>query len=109
MSIRSTSYLFTFFLTIAIGLGAYAQILTPATWQVSWSNEDVKVGEEVDVIFTVAIDKDWYLYSTDFDPDLGPMVTEFTFEPGSGCHAVVISCCPYHVGSGHDKPTRPFH
>src|SRR5690606_30244811 len=24
---------------------------------------------------------DWYLYSSDFDPELGPMVTEFSFEP----------------------------
>ncbi|MBS0000339.1 MAG: thioredoxin family protein, partial [Cyclobacteriaceae bacterium] len=26
-------------------------------------------------------DENWYLYSSDFDPDLGPMVTEFIFEP----------------------------
>ncbi|MEM8968142.1 MAG: cytochrome c biogenesis protein CcdA [Bacteroidota bacterium] len=88
MSIRSTSYLFTLFFILVISFRAYAQILTPATWQVSWSNEEMKVGEEVDVVFTVTIDKDWYLYSTDFDPDLGPMVTEFTFEPSSGYELV---------------------
>jgi len=60
---------------------ASAQILKPATWQTKATKNQVKVGEEVDLVFTVDIDEDWYLYSTDFDPDLGPMLTEFTFEP----------------------------
>ncbi|MEM6843276.1 MAG: cytochrome c biogenesis protein CcdA [Bacteroidota bacterium] len=88
MSIRSTSYLFLLFLTLVTSCEAVAQILTPAIWQVSWSDEDAKAGEEVDLVFTVTIDQDWYLYSSDFDPDLGPMVTEFTFEPGDGYELV---------------------
>ncbi|PVY38042.1 protein-disulfide reductase DsbD family protein [Pontibacter virosus] len=56
-----------------------AQVLKPASWSYDVSKKEVKVGEEVDLIFNVKIDKDWYLYSSDFDPDLGPMVTEFTF------------------------------
>ncbi|MEM9832385.1 MAG: cytochrome c biogenesis protein CcdA [Bacteroidota bacterium] len=88
MSIRSTSYLFLLFLTLVTSCEVVAQILTPAIWQVSWSDEDAKAGEEVDLVFTVTIDQDWYLYSSDFDPDLGPMVTEFTFEPGDGYELV---------------------
>jgi thiol:disulfide interchange protein DsbD len=65
-----------------------AQILQPARWQVAWSEDEAKVGEEIDLVFTVDIDKDWYLYSSDFDPDLGPMVTEFTFEPNDGYELV---------------------
>ncbi len=57
-----------------------AQVLHPAKWEVSLSEKAPKKGEEVNVIFDVKIDDDWYLYSSDFDPDLGPMVTEFTFE-----------------------------
>ena len=58
---------------------AQAQVLKPASWSYDVSKKEVKVGEEVELIFNVKIDKDWYLYSSDFDPDLGPMVTEFTF------------------------------
>jgi thiol:disulfide interchange protein len=60
---------------------ASAQILQPAKWKYEVSDRTAKVGEQVDLIFNVKIDDDWYLYSTDFDPDLGPMVTEFAFVP----------------------------
>ncbi|MBX0334149.1 thioredoxin family protein [Pontibacter sp. HSC-14F20] len=56
-----------------------AQVLKPASWSYDVSKKEVRVGEEVELIFNVKIDKDWYLYSSDFDPELGPMVTEFTF------------------------------
>ncbi|MEP2773729.1 MAG: cytochrome c biogenesis protein CcdA [Fulvivirga sp.] len=57
-----------------------AQILEPSSWEESSSKTEVEVGEEIDLIFTATIDKDWYLYSSDFDPDCGPIVTSFTFE-----------------------------
>lgn len=56
------------------------QILTPAKWQNSIDPINPQKGQEISVVFKATIDKDWYLYSSDFDPDLGPMVTEFTFE-----------------------------
>lgn len=58
-----------------------AQILKPAKWTTKASDKTVGIGEEIDLIFLVDIQKDWYLYSTDFDPELGPMVTEFVFTP----------------------------
>ncbi len=58
-----------------------AQILHPANWQHKFAKDTVRIGDEVDLIFDVTIDETWYLYSTDFDPDLGPKVTEFTFTP----------------------------
>lgn len=61
-----------------------AQVLHPANWKVSLSPSDPGVGTEATVIFEVEIQKDWYLYSSDFDPDLGPMVTEFSFLPQEG-------------------------
>ncbi|WP_033402483.1 protein-disulfide reductase DsbD family protein [Dyadobacter beijingensis] len=51
-----------------------------AHWTYSFSKPEVKKGETVDLVFTAIIDKDWYMYSSDFDPDLGPMLTTFTFE-----------------------------
>lgn len=41
----------------------------------------METGQEIDLVFRAEIQEDWYLYSTDFDPDLGPMVTEFRFVP----------------------------
>lgn len=63
-----------------VALLAQAQVLKPTVWSYGVSKKQVAVGEEVELIFNAKIDKDWYLYSSDFDPDLGPMVTEFSFE-----------------------------
>jgi len=63
-----------------ISLTGLAQVLTPSEWTHSVSKQQVEIGEEVELIFTAKIDSDWYLYSSDFDPDCGPMVTSFTFE-----------------------------
>jgi len=71
--------------TISIG---QAQILEPAHWEYTVSKSEVDQGEQVDLIFEVKIDKGWYLYSTDFDPDLGPMVTTFEFHPHSSYELV---------------------
>lgn len=56
-----------------------AQILEPAKWTTEVSKSEVRVGDELELIFKATIDPDWYLYSSDFDPDLGPQVTEFFF------------------------------
>lgn len=74
----------------------HAQILQPAHWSTTTSKSSVAVGDELDLIFNVLIDKDWYLYSSDFDPDLGPIVTEFTFKPNSTFELV-----------GEIKPVNP--
>jgi len=58
-----------------------AQIQKHAHWTYTLSKNDVKQGEIVDLVFTAVLDKDWYLYSSDFDPDLGPMLTSFTLTP----------------------------
>lgn len=60
---------------------ASAQVLKPAKWATDVSKKEVAIGEEIELIFNVEIQAEWYLYSTDFDPDLGPQVTEFTFTP----------------------------
>ena len=70
-------FLFTFLLSFPLS----AQILAPATWTYEAPLANLIEGDEVDLVFRVKIDSEWYLYSSDFDPDLGPMVTEFTFEP----------------------------
>jgi thiol:disulfide interchange protein len=57
---------------------SFAQILKPATWSWQLSSQSIKVGDEIDLIFKVAVDHDWYVYANDFDPDCGPMLTTVT-------------------------------
>lgn len=81
-------FIFSFFALVFTTSIAPAQVLKPATWSVKLAQPQVVVGEEVDVIFYVDIQEDWYLYSNDFDPDLGPMVTEINFEPAEAYELV---------------------
>lgn len=72
-----------FILSICLFVAGFAQAQVQkakAHWTYTFSKPEVKKGETVDLIFTATIDKDWYMYSSDFDPDLGPMLTTFTFE-----------------------------
>ena len=70
------------------GISSFAQILQPAKWNYEVSKKEVKAGETVELIFTATLTKDWYLYSSDFDPDLGPMVTTFAFTPNDSYQPV---------------------
>jgi thiol:disulfide interchange protein len=65
-----------------------AQVLQPAKWHYEISPKTVKAGQTAEVIFYADIQENWYLYSSDFDPDLGPMLTAFTFTPDAGFQTV---------------------
>lgn len=73
---------------LLITIAAWGQILKPATWTMNASKTDVKVGDEIELVFRAVIDPRWYMYATDFDPDCGPLLTEVSFEEGSGFEAV---------------------
>ncbi len=62
---------------------ASAQVQRHATWTHTFSKKDVRVGETVDLVFKATIDPGWYMYSSDFDADLGPMLTEITLTPNA--------------------------
>jgi len=64
-----------------------AQILTPAKWTYSTSTQNTKVGDEVELIFTATIEKDWYLYSSEF-PCEDPIKTNFILTPHSSFQLV---------------------
>ena len=72
-----TRILLFLFLSI-IGVSK-AQILTPSKWSVTPSNTKASVGDEIDILFNAKIDENWYLYSTEFDCEDGPMKTTFDF------------------------------
>jgi thiol:disulfide interchange protein DsbD len=76
MTLRNTIFLLSFFL----GVTSSAQILNPAKWSWATSKISVQTGEEIELVFTVTTDKNWYVYANDFDPDCGPMLTTITFE-----------------------------
>jgi thiol:disulfide interchange protein DsbD len=79
--IMKKSILSFWLLVILLSLSAYAQVLRPAQWSYSVSKPELNVGEEVDLLMTVTVDQDWYIYSSDLDPDLGPTPTTFSFKP----------------------------
>ncbi len=59
----------------------HAQLLQPASWTQRVSESAPKIGEEIELIFSAEIDSKWYLYSSDFALDPGPIPTSFSFEP----------------------------
>ncbi|TDE13625.1 protein-disulfide reductase DsbD family protein [Dyadobacter psychrotolerans] len=71
------SFLAFTFLTSTL---SYSQIQDVARWTYAFSKTDVKKGETVDLVFTAVVDNDWYIYASDFDPDLGPTLTTIKLE-----------------------------
>jgi len=73
-----TVLILLFLTTVQVSRG---QILTPAHWTPSASASSAAVGTDIDLIFKVTIDKNWYLYSSEFPCEDGPIKTSFTFKP----------------------------
>ncbi|HLT71017.1 MAG TPA: cytochrome c biogenesis protein CcdA [Cyclobacteriaceae bacterium] len=63
---------------------ASSQILTKVHWTSEISRTDVKVGDEVEIVFKATIDPGWYIYTVDFDPDCGPIPMTVTYETENG-------------------------
>lgn len=69
-------------LTFLLGLFhllALAQLKQKPTWQIKVSKNQLKPGDTTELIFTTNIEKDWYMYSSDFSEDVGPIVARFDF------------------------------
>jgi thiol:disulfide interchange protein len=61
-----------------------SQVVKPAKWTFETSQKNVKAGDEIDLIFKAKIDEPWYMYSSDFDPDCGPLLTRVQFNAIKG-------------------------
>jgi thiol:disulfide interchange protein len=61
-------------------LQGHAQLMKPAKLQAEPINQDLQVGDEIDLLFTATIDKPWYLYTTGFDPECGPILATISLE-----------------------------
>lgn len=81
---------------------SFGQILQPAKWNVEFSNKEVKVGDQLDVIFKVTIDKTWHVYSNDFDPELGPILIKFDFTENSS-YERIGEVKPINAHKHHDE------
>ncbi|WP_339608415.1 hypothetical protein, partial [uncultured Roseivirga sp.] len=49
---------------IGFALSAFAQFKQTTNWTFDASQKEVKVGDEVELIFKVNVIKDWYIYSS---------------------------------------------
>jgi thiol:disulfide interchange protein len=71
-------------LLLLFHVSVFAQIIAPPKWTIQLSEKDLKVGDEVKIVFKAQVPRDWYIYSNDFDPDLGPMLTELELSQSEG-------------------------
>jgi thiol:disulfide interchange protein len=62
---------------LLISFLAQAQLVKPPKWTFTLEPKELKVGEKATVIMEAEIPMGWYVYSNDFDKDLGPLLTEF--------------------------------
>jgi len=68
-------------LVLLISPWAQAQLVKPPVWNVRLEGKDLTVGKQATVVLEAQIPMGWYVYSNDFDKNLGPLLTEFV--PGS--------------------------
>jgi thiol:disulfide interchange protein len=81
---------------------ANGQILKPAKWNIQLSETNPSGGDEIEIIFKASIDDTWYLYSNDFDPDCGPLLTEVSFQRINNFE-LVGGLKPVNPVAKHDK------
>lgn len=78
--------IFSFLLVVP----SFAQLISPPQWDIQFSNKNPQIGEEVELVFKARIPANWYIYSNDFDPDLGPLLTELMLEDSTGVERSAI-------------------
>lgn len=85
-----------------LALSSYAQILSPTKWVWQASSTSVKVGDEIELIFKATIEKDWYMYANEFDPECGPMLTTVTLNPDAS-FKIIGALKAIHAVAKHDE------
>ncbi len=95
---KSLVFLLLFFVSVQ----AMAQFKKTTKWTIDASKKEVKVGDEIDLIFKVSIIKDWYLYSSDIADDVGPIPTSIEFED-NGSFEVIGALVPVDAKKKFDK------
>lgn len=93
---------FIFFVILFLSFQANAQLRKTTDWSFDASKKEIKVGDEIDLIFKASIIDDWYLYSSDLGEDIGPLPTEITFE-GNDSFEVIGDLVPINAKKKFDK------
>lgn len=65
---------------LSISFFGQAQIVKPPKWTISIEPNTLQVGEPAMLVMEAEIPGGWYIYSNDFDPDLGPILTSLTLD-----------------------------
>jgi len=86
--LKAVKLLLNLIFSLLLVVPSFAQIISPPQWDIQFSNKSPKVGEEVELVFKAKIPVNWYIYSNDFDPDLGPLLTELNLEDSVGAERV---------------------
>ncbi|MGA8854746.1 MAG: cytochrome c biogenesis protein CcdA [Christiangramia sp.] len=87
---------------LAVGTTTYGQVKEAPEWKAKIKQKSFEVGDTITVKFTAKIPHQWYMYSSDFDPDLGPMVTEFQFRENPG-FKIIDSLIPLGAKQKYDE------
>src|SRR5690606_41122735 len=81
---KSVKLLLSLIFSILLASSSFAQIISPPKWDIQISDKEAKVGDEVELVFKAKIPLNWYIYSNDFDPDLGPLLTQLFLDDSVG-------------------------
>lgn len=75
-----------------------AQVFDPVKWEYNFEPQPSKVGEEVEIVFKAKIQDGWHLYASDFDPNLGPLITTLKLNENSSFKTIgkLQSIKPHH-------------
>ncbi|MHB1108270.1 MAG: protein-disulfide reductase DsbD family protein [Lutibacter sp.] len=75
---RHLKLLLVFILALLSHIGQ-SQVMEAPEWKAEVQESTIAKDDTITVLFTAIIPQDWYMYSSDFDPNVGPIVTEFKF------------------------------
>jgi hypothetical protein len=78
---------FSLIVLLTLSVGINAQKITPAKWSWALSKPNPVIGETVDIVFTLKMDKGWHHFATDFDEG-GPIITTIKFKPNDSYELV---------------------
>lgn len=67
-------------LFMLFSLLAQAQLIKPPKWTVAFESKELQIGNPATLVLEASIPVGWYIYSNDFDPDLGPILTSLDLE-----------------------------
>lgn len=65
-------------------IGGNANLKSKVTWTTTLSKSKISVGDTLSIVFKGVIDKDWYVYASNFDENLGPVVANVQVQNTEG-------------------------